>query len=87
MKGTTLQIVKGVCSRSYLQDLAGRRIPTGSLNVYRSEPYDLLEHKDRKEFVRIFIGLFQCLYHQIGLQCDLADLRPLAVDTKEDGSP
>lgn len=38
------------------------RIDSTSLQLYFSEPYDLLEQKDRKEFVRMFIGLICNLY-------------------------
>ncbi|ODM21654.1 hypothetical protein SI65_02498 [Aspergillus cristatus] len=62
MKGTTIQFVRASCSNSYLRDLVERKAPGSPLGVCFSEHYDLLEQKDRKEFVRIFIGLICYLY-------------------------
>ena len=62
MKGTIIQFVRASCSNSYLQDLAYRKGPGSLLELYFSDPYDLLEQEDRKEFVRIFVGLVNYLY-------------------------
>lgn len=62
MKGTTIQFVRASCSNSHLKDLADGKAPGSSLGIYFSEPYDLLEQKDRREFVRAFIGLVNYLY-------------------------
>ena len=61
MNGTTFQFAKGVFSHSYLHDLINHQVPSDSLKIYRSQPYELLEQEDRKEFVKIYIGLFQCI--------------------------
>lgn len=38
------------------------RIDSTPLQLYFSEPYDILERNDRKEFARMFIGLICNLY-------------------------
>ena len=62
MKGTVVQFVRASCFNSYLRDLANHKAPGSSLGLYFSEPYDLLEQKDRREFVKVFIGLVNYLY-------------------------
>ena len=49
MKGTSVQFVKANCSGFYIQDLKSRGVPRTSLEIYFSEPYDLVEQDGRKE--------------------------------------
>lgn len=62
MKETTVQVVKAICSDSYIRDLINRRVPKDPLQLRFSMPYDLLEQEDRKEFLRIHFGLIRFLY-------------------------
>lgn len=64
MKGTMLQLNKGVVSQNYLEDLICYKVPSDSLSLLRSGPYDLLEQDDRRDFVRVFLGLMQNLRTQ-----------------------
>ena len=67
MKGSIIQFVKGDFPRSYIQDLINRQTPTSSLEIGFSQSYDLLEQEDRRELIRVFIGLFQCLYDLVDM--------------------
>ena len=59
MNGTHLQFNKGVISREYLTDLISHKVPIDSFTLLRSDLYELLEQKDRKECARAFFGLMQ----------------------------
>lgn len=52
-----------------------RKAPGSPLGVCFSEHYDLLEQKDRKEFVRIFVGLICYLYGLLEMPSHLTSLR------------
>lgn len=65
MKETTVQVAKAICSSSYIQDLINRRVPADPLELQFSLPHDLLEQKDRKEFLRIHLGLIGSLYDML----------------------
>lgn len=67
MKGTTLQFNKAVISREYLKDLVSRKVPDDTLNLLRSEPYELLEQGSRRECVRGFLGLMENVRGQFEL--------------------
>lgn len=67
MKETTIQIVKAICSNSYIKDLVNRRVPKDPLELQFSIPYDLLEQEDRKEFVRIHLALIRFLYDMLDI--------------------
>lgn len=71
MKGTTLQFNKAEISREYLRDLISRKVPSDSLTLLRSDPYELLEQDDRRECVRAFLGLME----NIRTQLDLYEIR------------
>ena len=62
VKGNTYQFVRATCSRSYIEDLVNRKAPGSPVHVYFSEPFDLLEQNDRREFSKIFIGLLNCMH-------------------------
>ena len=67
MKGTTLQFNKAVVSREYLKDLISQKVPDDTLNLLRSEPYELLEQDSRRECVRGFLGLMENIRSQFEL--------------------
>lgn len=57
MRGPTFQFIKSTCPALYIKDLFSGRAPSVPLKMYFSGPYDLMEQEDRKEFVRIYLGL------------------------------
>ena len=57
MRGSTFQFIRSTCSALYIKNLFSGRAPGHSLEMYFSGPYDLMEQEDRKEFVRIYLGL------------------------------
>lgn len=65
MKETTVQVVKATCSNAYIQDLISSKVPEDPLELWFSVPYDLLEQGDRKEFLRLHIGLVRSLYDML----------------------
>lgn len=70
MKGTTLQFVRGLCSHSYIRNLVDQEAANTFLQLCLSEPYDRPEQKDRKGFVRMFIGLIRYLYELLKVNDD-----------------
>ena len=62
MKGTNVQFLKATCSKLYIQDLISNLVPRTPLEIHFSEPYDLVEQDGRREFVRIYLGVIECLY-------------------------
>lgn len=63
VKGNTYQFIGATCSRLYIEDLVNRKAPGSPVDVYFSEPFDLLEQDDRREFSKIFIGLLNCMHN------------------------
>ena len=63
MKGPNVQFFKATCSKLYIQDLTSNIVPRTPLEIHFSEPYDLVEQDGRREFVRIYLGLIECLYN------------------------
>ncbi|XHG06800.1 hypothetical protein AWENTII_009980 [Aspergillus wentii] len=58
---TSLRFTKAVASKSYLESLFQGRHLTECLEISRSRGYDILEVEGRRDFLRIFLGLLQCM--------------------------
>ena len=62
-----VQVVKAICSSSYIQDLISRRVPEDCLELHFSLPYNLLEQDGRREFLRAHFGLIGSLYDMLDI--------------------
>ena len=62
-----MQVAKGICSKSYIRDLISSKVPEDPLGLRLSVPYDLMEQEDRKEFLRLHIGIVRSLYDMLDI--------------------
>lgn len=58
---TVLRVGRIVASQSYLRSLCTRNPLTDELFYYRSKPFELLERDDRREFLRVMLGVVRYL--------------------------
>ena len=70
MRGSTFQFIRSTCPALYIKDILSSRAPRAPLELYFSGPYDLMEQEDRKEFLRIYLGLIGCLNNLLDVYKD-----------------
>lgn len=59
VNGTKLQLSSAVISQSYIQDLSRGNIPLDEFSLLQSVTYDLRDNGERRELLRLLIGLLR----------------------------